>query len=318
MLYRIVLIIVLINNTFGQTTSFLKFELMGTHMAISGITPWFDSEVTSKDACFRTCLQQFTECEFVQYKEITSTRFACLLYDIISEVSQYLFSEEGQLLARAVHEDMECQTWRDRDITESGVYFVFHNRMRLHVYCEMLGNGEGWTTILKRKDGSEDFSGNWEAYKKGFGNPNTEFYIRNEALHQMTSGRQVLLKLEGTSFSGVTKSAIFKGFYIDNETNKYRLHTGEFVSGDTDIKKNWGNHDNCFFTTRDSDNDISGRNCAIGNAPWWHKKCIQITFFGRYPYNGESVPVNEGILIKNWLGMERSLKEASMAIRKIE
>ena len=291
---------------------------MGTHMAISGITPWFDSEVTSKDACFRTCLQQFTECEFVQYKEITSTRFACLLYDIISEVSQYLFSEEGQMLARAVHEDMACQTWRDRDITESGVYFVFHNRMRLHVYCEMLSNGEGWTTILKRKDGSVDFNGNWEAYKKGFGNPNTEFYIGNEALHQMTSGRQVFLKLEGTSFAGETKNAIFKGFYIENEINKYRLHTGEFVSGADGIKFNWFNHDNSFFTTSDSDNDLKlTANCATLRGPWWHKSCIEMTLFGPYPHNGESVTRNVGILISSWLGFERSLKEASMAIRKI-
>jgi len=44
----------------------------------------------------------------------------------------------------------------------------------------------GWTVIQKRLDGSVDFYRNWTEYRRGFGQPEGEFWLGNERIHQLT------------------------------------------------------------------------------------------------------------------------------------
>ena len=53
------------------------------------------------------------------------------------------------------------------------------------VLCNMHSSGGGWTTILNRVDGSQDFFMDWDSYKLGFGNIAGEFWLGLEKLHYM-------------------------------------------------------------------------------------------------------------------------------------
>ena len=52
-----------------------------------------------------------------------------------------------------------------------------------------------------RFDGSVDFHRSWEDYKNGFGDPNGEYWLGNEALHLLTKeGGPFEVYLHGRAF----------------------------------------------------------------------------------------------------------------------
>ena len=175
----------------NPTMPFLPFEHLYTNTSIDGIQPWFDGEVPSKDHCFHKCLKNFTDCEYVQYKEVTATTWLCKLYGIISDLSNYLVSTSNDMLSHAVHENIDCQGWYNLGYKTPGVYFIYHNRYKFKVWCTMLQSGKGFITFQRRQDGSVNFNRNWEDYKNGFGDPNTEYWLGNENIHKLTHGRNM-------------------------------------------------------------------------------------------------------------------------------
>ena len=81
-----------------------------------------------------------------------------------------------------------------------GVYNIKINGQITKVF-DMTTNGGGWTVIQRRIDGQVDFQRTWEEYKNGFGDINGEYWLANEFIHQMTSGKSnVLIKIEATNF----------------------------------------------------------------------------------------------------------------------
>ena len=73
-------------------------------------------------------------------------------------------------------------------------------------YCECTADGI-WTIIQKRFDGSVNFYRNWTDYKEGFGELNGEYWLGNDALHQITSNANYTLKIYLTGWDNVTKYA---------------------------------------------------------------------------------------------------------------
>ena len=123
--------------TFGQpdpNIPFLPFKHLHTNTAADGPQPWFDGELPSKDHCFHKCIKNFTDCEYVQYKEVTASTWLCKLYGVISDLTNYLVSTEGEMLAHAVHENIDCADWMNRGYTQSGVYWIYYNRNKFRVF----------------------------------------------------------------------------------------------------------------------------------------------------------------------------------------
>jgi hypothetical protein len=49
-----------------------------------------------------------------------------------------------------------------------------------------------WTVIQRRINGTIDFYREWNDYKNGFGDLQTEFWLGNEKIHQLTNQGQYL------------------------------------------------------------------------------------------------------------------------------
>ncbi|KAH8261673.1 hypothetical protein KR044_013069, partial [Drosophila immigrans] len=128
---------------------------------------------------------------------------------------------------------------------------------RLKVLC-----GEsGWTVVLNRFDGSEDFYRNWTDYRKGFGKLQGEFFIGLEALHQMTSSERYELYIELTHFPDHVRFARYDNFVIGSNDEEFQLKSLGSYSGSAgdSLRYNLGDR----FTTFDWDNDHWARgNCA--------------------------------------------------------
>ena len=58
--------------------------------------------------------------------------------------------------------------------------------------------------------------------------PTLEFWLGNEYLHQLTTERQYILRIEITSFADETRHAEYMNFVIGAESTSYMLSIDEF------------------------------------------------------------------------------------------
>ncbi|XP_073828521.1 ryncolin-4-like [Musca autumnalis] len=167
-----------------------------------------------------------------------------------------------------------------------------------------------WTTIARRMDGSVDFYQNWAEYKAGFGNPPSgEFFIGLEKLHLLTTAvPHVELKIVIRSWDNEERYAIYDGFQIGNETEKYQIKLLGTYSGKAGDAMRY--HDGQSFSTFDEDNDeYDNINCAkLYKGAWWFRKCYDSHLFGPYKQK-------ENANTYEWKGIEYSFKYAEMLLR---
>lgn len=165
-----------------------------------------------------------------------------------------------------------------------GIYTVTMNGLqRVNVFCD----GNGWTVIQRRIDGSTNFYRSWEQYKNGFGKLQGEFWLGNENIFFLSAqamypkGSELEILMKSPRSWDITYLAFYKHFSIDSETANYKLH----------VKYNHGNpgdsltyHDNMEFSTFDRDNDKHDKkNCAREHhGAWWYNACAKSNLNGHY------------------------------------
>ncbi|XP_028411166.1 ficolin-2-like [Dendronephthya gigantea] len=179
----------------------------------------------------------------------------------------------------------------------------------------MTTSGGGWTVFQRRLDGSVDFYRGWEDYKQGFGNLSREYWLGLDKIHRMTNISQNELRIDMEDTSGNTRYANYDSFKVSSENVKYKLNVGGYdgTAGDSLITQN-----GMAFTTKDSDNDIWGDNCAARfKGAWWYRSCHYSNLNGLYHY-GAHTSFADGVNWKHWKGYYYSLKSTSMKMRPRE
>ncbi|XP_068682268.1 ryncolin-1-like [Montipora capricornis] len=194
----------------------------------------------------------------------------------------------------------------------SGVYKIDPDGLgEFEVYCDHKTAGGGWTVFQKRQDGSVDFFRAWDAYKRGFGNLNGEFWLGLDKIHRLTVSSSNKLRVDLEDIHGNTAFAEYSSVTVASERAKYQLSLGKYsgTAGDS-----LGVHRGHAFSTKDRDNDdyLAG-NCASGyKSGWWFEKCHYANLNGLY-LNGKTDA--SGMTWYHWKNSNYSVKRSEMKIR---
>jgi hypothetical protein len=179
----------------------------------------------------------------------------------------------------------------------------------------MKKNGEGWTVIQRRQDGSVDFERTWDEYAAGFGDPAGEHWLGNENLAALTPTAMYTLRITLRDWEGNEAHATYSHFRIDNSQQQYNLTsigTYSGTAGDSLRDHLWMK-----FSTYDQDNDQSLDNCAQHwHGGWWFtgKDCFVSKLNGKYD---GYLDAPEGIIWSTWKGYFYSLKYTEMKIHGV-
>ncbi|KAK3101086.1 hypothetical protein FSP39_000838, partial [Pinctada imbricata] len=203
---------------------------------------------------------------------------------------------------------------------ESGLYPIkLPNQRILNIRCDMSTDKGGWTIIQRRTDGSVNFTRDWNDYAFGFGNPNSEYWLGNEYLHELTSRNNYSLRIDLWDWEGDHAYAEYKFFHVNNEADKYRISVSGYQGTAGDAMS--GYHNNMQFSTIDNDNDLWYDSCASKDrSGWWYRDCGFSALNGLYWQNGTIDITRDGIIRGiiwyNWKSRySYSLKMVEMKIK---
>ncbi|XP_035211663.1 techylectin-5A-like, partial [Stegodyphus dumicola] len=207
--------------------------------------------------------------------------------------------------------------------TESGIYRIWP-RSRVHsegdagfdAFCDMDTDGGGWTVIQRRDDfgtNSDFFFKDWRSYKYGFGDLNYDFWLGNDKIFALSNQRKSTLRFDLLDFEDEDGFAVYDNFYVDDESEGYRLHLGDYRGN---IGDSFKGHNLSKFSTRDRDNDNnSSRSCAmVYKGGWWYNNCHTVNLNGLY-LKGIHDTYADGVNWHGWRGFRYSLRKTEMKLR---
>ncbi|KAK7944466.1 hypothetical protein WMY93_000194 [Mugilogobius chulae] len=218
---------------------------------------------------------------------------------------------------------LDCHELFLRGETTSGVYTIQpFNSEPFQAYCEMTSAG-GWTVIQRRQDGSVDFHQSWEAYERGFGNLNGEFWLGLEKMHSIAKDGGYVLNIAMSDWNG-DQASIHLPFSLGDANTKYSLYVkkeGPFSPLESSLGPDAA--DGLPFSTSDQDNDRkSDTNCASNlSGGWWFSSCGQSNLNGRYfqsPPPKQRHQRKQGIFWKTWRGRYYPLRSTTIMIAPAE
>ena len=207
----------------------------------------------------------------------------------------------------------DCSGYKGK--RKSGIYTINPDgKQSFRVFCDMQTGSGGWTVIQRRTDGTMDFFKNWFEYKLGFGTVDKEFWLGNEKIHRLTKRGNTMIRFDLEDVSGNKVFAEYKVFYIDGESDNYKVHVTTYsgTAGDS-----FSGTNGMQFSTKDRDNDIYNGNCATQfHGAWWYSNCHASNLNGKY-LHGLHKSHADGI---NWLtfkGHYYSLKSTEIKVRPV-
>nr|XP_034320077.1 tenascin-R-like isoform X6 [Crassostrea gigas] len=218
----------------------------------------------------------------------------------------------------------DCQELKINGYRNDGVYTIYPYlsiQSPVIVYCDMTTDNGGWTVFQHRRDGSVEFYLLWDDYKKGFGDPNGEYWLGNDHLHQLTSLGTSDLYVRLEKFTGGWAFARYNNFTVADESYGYRMRlkarSYQGNAGDSIESHGTTNTNGYKFSTSDIDNDFAPASCAVARqGAWWHNVCTWANLNGRYR-NGSCI-VSENCNF--WYSLTNSysgVKTSFMMVRRV-
>ena len=186
----------------------------------------------------------------------------------------------------------DCSIAKDKGF-QSGVYLIKDgNGGSRQEYCDTSDTADQWVKIQHRlsTNGEGAFTKYMYWHKAGHSDGGKWFGLTK--LHKQTNGKSnTLVRLEVRLNDDQFRHVVFKGFYVENETNKFRLHTGDYLEGDSWLGDLWKYHDGMRFSVRDEDYDTKSGSCSVafGNFGWWYRSCIGIDLNSLNLKNGAQI-----------------------------
>ncbi|KAH9489626.1 Ryncolin-1 [Bulinus truncatus] len=158
------------------------------------------------------------------------------------------------------------------------------------------------------------FNRTWQEYKHGFGAVCDDYWLGNENIYLLTSTGQYELRID-MEFRSVRYFAQYREFYIDGESDKYRLHLKNFTGNVID---EFSNHNGMKFSTPDSDNDLLPNHFCAGpnvyNTGWWFLYCHYVSLNGHFHKAGT---FGSSVIWQSLTTDYNTLLSVEMKIRKI-
>ncbi|XP_062620241.1 fibroleukin-like [Saccostrea cucullata] len=195
---------------------------------------------------------------------------------------------------------LDCSDLREDGHTTSGVYDIYPYSTGAHpirAYCDMGTMNGGWTAIQKRINGFQSFDQKWPEYKNGFGDPEQDYWIGNDVIHQLTKRKNSRLYVSISLTDGRTLFELYDRFSVSNETEKYKLFLAGKPSGtlgDSIFKTGTNGADlsGMFFSTPGTDNDrsikgVCTQHCRCG---WWMNDCYNACLNGPWSTKAWQAP----------------------------
>ncbi|XP_068243967.1 fibrinogen-like protein A isoform X2 [Palaemon carinicauda] len=197
----------------------------------------------------------------------------------------------------------DCQDLYDLGSNASGVYFL--QKFGRQVLCDMETDEGGWLVIQRRARVAEqvDFNRDWQEYKTGFGDLESEFWAGNDFLHILTNQKSYRLKIEMEDYEKGYYWALYSSFRVGRETTGYEMDIGDYTGNATDA---FSYHHGRPFTTTDRDNDLyDDGNCATYfSGGWWYDRCYDAHLNGVFPV----VPDRQNASFITWWAHEDAQK----------
>ncbi|XP_035463028.1 angiopoietin-2a isoform X1 [Scophthalmus maximus] len=210
----------------------------------------------------------------------------------------------------------DCAAVHKSGNTQSGVYTLTlpNTTTEVKAFCDMETEGGGWTVLQKRFDGRVDFHRTWQEYKKGFGEPASEFWLGNEFVSRLTHQQSYKLRIQLSDWEGNSGFSQYDQFSLDGEEQNYRIHLKGY-SGTAGKISSIG-QPGSDFSTKDADNDKCVCKCSqLTTGGWWFDACGPSNLNGMYYQQGQNSNRFNGIKWYYWKGSGYSLKSTTMMIR---
>lgn len=143
------------------------------------------------------------------------------------------------------------------------------NKKSFYTKCNQEIENGGWTVVLHRYSGEQDFNCNWNECVKGFGNINGEFFIGLGRLYDITHFTLHELMFVLDDFEQETRIAKYDAFAIEDESNGYMIYLLGNYSGNAGDSFTY--HAGRKFSTKDKDHSDG---CTIKrDSPGWFNYC---------------------------------------------
>ncbi|XP_062386881.1 microfibril-associated glycoprotein 4-like [Sardina pilchardus] len=228
--------------------------------------------------------------------------------------------------SRPLNQDLlpiDCEDVFFNGSIHNGVYTIYPvgKDSPMEVFCDM-GCREDeshergqWTVIQRRIDGNVNFERNWNDYKRGFGVKYGEYWLGLQNIFLLTHGMKYELRVDMEDWEGGTVYALYRSFFLEPESDGYRLQVFDFIDGGAGDSLTY--HNGQKFSTFDRDQDNWSGNCvATHKGGFWYNACINTSPNGDYKFRNYQIG-SGGISWKGWKGVNYSQRKFSMKVRRL-